>query len=102
MARDPIGITPEIRGRRPKEKTMSEPKADSGEDVPCISLLASAIGLLAVAKCPNCDDCGFTVREIGGCDMDGENDSRECMQEQCQWCYEREMIVSEYKANDGT
>lgn len=48
--------------------------------------------LLAVAKCPECDGSGFVVRETGGCDADGENDTRECIQEQCRWCYERELL----------
>ena len=68
----------------------------SGAQVPCISLLAAAVELLRVAKCPDCDGCGFTVRETGGCDMDGENDTRECVQEQCRWCYERNGLLAEY------
>ena len=57
-----------------------------------------AFTLLRVAKCPECDGCGFTVREIGGCDMDGENDSRECVQQQCQWCFERDGLLAEHEA----
>ena len=37
--------------------------------------------------CPNCLGAGFTAYETGGCDPDGENDSRESHQDQCQWCY---------------
>ena len=59
-------------------------------------LLAAAVELLRVAKCPECDGCGFTVRETGGCDMDGENDTRECVQEQCRWCFERNGLLAEY------
>lgn len=45
-------------------------------------------GELAEAeRCENCPDRGFTVREVGGCDPDGENDTRECVQEQCEFCY---------------
>lgn len=51
------------------------------------------MGLLKVASCPNCDGCGFTVRETGGCDSDGENDTREWRQEQCQWCVERDDAI---------
>ena len=57
--------------------------------------LATARKLLEVAKCPNCDGCGFTVREEGGCDSDGENDTREYSQEQCQWCFERNGLLSQ-------
>jgi len=52
--------------------------------------------LLRVAKCPDCDGCGFTVRETGGCDRDGENDTRERVQEQCRWCFERNGLLEEY------
>lgn len=58
--------------------------------------LSVAADLLAVAKCPNCDGCGFTVREIGGYDMDGFFASQG-EQEQCQWCYEREVFVAKCK-----
>lgn len=45
-------------------------------------------GELAEAeRCENCPDQGFTVRQVGGCDPDGENDTRECVQEQCEFCY---------------
>ena len=70
--------------------------------VACTALLASAIGLLRIARCPDCEGEGWYVREVGGCDSDGENDTRECVQEQCQWCYEREGLLAEYdKANPG-
>jgi|GEM_PF-1995180 len=32
-----------------------------------------AVRLLDLAQCPNCDGCGFTVREMGGVDMDGDH-----------------------------
>ena len=51
-------------------------------------------GLLSVAKCPNCDGSGAYTVETGGCDMDGENDTRECHQEQCQWCDERDALLA--------
>jgi len=47
----------------------------------------STAGLAAV-HCPNCPDQGYYIYETGGIDMDGENDTRECHQEQCQFCYE--------------
>jgi hypothetical protein len=78
---------------------MNEPKNDSGVAIDSNPLLASAIELLTVAKCPNCDGCGFTVHETGGCDPDGENDSRECVQEQCRWCWEKDQLLEQYKAN---
>ena len=34
--------TPEIRGRRPKEKRMNENKTPSGAAVPCIDLLGNS------------------------------------------------------------
>lgn len=72
------------------------------QDVAANALLAEAIGVLRIAKCPDCDGCGYTVHEIGGCDMDGENDTRECVQEQCRWCDERASIIAEYDtANTG-
>ena len=75
---------------------------DSLRDVDWTRLLASAIGLLRIARCPDCKGEGWYVREVGGCDSDGENDTRECVQEQCQWCYEREGLLAEYdKANTG-
>lgn len=68
--------------------------------VPSNPLLASAIGLLRIARCPDCEGEGWYVREVGGCDSDGENDTRECIQEQCQWCWERDRVLAEYdKAN---
>ena len=51
--------------------------------------LEKARGLLMVAKCPACDGSGAIGHEAGGCDMDGENDTREVVWEQCQWCDER-------------
>ena len=82
---------------------MSEETNHSNGDKPAVPsnpLLASAIGLLRIARCPDCEGEGWYVREVGGCDSDGENDTRECVQEQCQWCYEREGLLAEYdKAN---
>lgn len=60
----------------------------------------AALTLLRIAKCPNCDGCGFTVREVGGCDMDGQHDTRECVQERCQWCVKRDGLLD--KATGGT
>jgi hypothetical protein len=57
-------------------------------------------GLLP-AKCPECDGCGFTEREIGGCDMDGENDTRECVPEQCQLCGGSGVLPEHGKSNAG-
>jgi len=37
-------------------------------------------------SCPYCDNVGYSVRQVGGCDMEGENDTREQIQEQCDWC----------------
>jgi hypothetical protein len=67
----------------------------------CISLLDAAVVLLRDAKCPKCDGCGFTVREIGGCDMDGENDTRECVQDQCLWCFDRDGLLAKYDTADA-
>lgn len=61
-----------------------------GLDVPLhykIGESDSTAGLVAV-HCPNCPDQGYTIYETGGIDMDGENDTREGHQEQCQFCYE--------------
>lgn len=57
------------------------------------SALLKALALLKAARCPNCDGSGFTVYYSGGCDMDGENDTRECHQEMCRWCDERDGMV---------
>lgn len=57
--------------------------------------------LLEHAKCPDCDGCGIVIRETGGCDMDGENDTRECVQEPCRWCDERREILSKYDIATG-
>jgi hypothetical protein len=92
----PMRGTPEIMGSCPKETTMSEQENASWETLPSISLLAAAVVLLRDAKCPDCDGCGFTVREIGGCDMDGGNDTRECVQEQCLWCFDRDDLLAKY------
>jgi hypothetical protein len=75
---------------------MTTEQTDDGAIVPSSNLLAAAVELLRVAKCPECDGCGFTVHETGGCDMDGENDTRECVQEQCRWCFERNGLLAEY------
>jgi hypothetical protein len=55
--------------------------------------LALALALLRHAKCPTCDGSGCVVREEGGCDSDGENDSRRLVQERCQWCDETNSIL---------
>ena len=75
---------------------MQKDDTPAGVAIDSTPLLAAAVELLRVARCPNCDGCGFTVRETGGCDMDGENDTRECVQEQCQWCFERNGLLAEY------
>lgn len=51
--------------------------------------------LLKIAKCPNYDGSGFIVYETGGCGPDGEDDCRECVQEQCRWCDERGEAIKE-------
>ena len=47
------------------------------------------IGLLSVAKCPNCDGSGSVPVEGG----DGGWEA-----EQCQWCFEREAALKESEA----
>lgn len=37
--------------------------------------------------CPNCPDQGWYGIVTGGCGPDGENDTRECEQVQCEFCY---------------
>jgi len=76
-----------------REKAEAELKALT-EQKPSVSM-DSILALLKVAKCPNCDGCGFTIYETGGIDMDGENDTRECHQEKCRWCDERDAIRGE-------
>lgn len=65
-------------------------------------LLAVAIGLLKVAKCPACDGSGAIDHEVGGCGPDGENDTRECVLEQCQWCDERAQLLEQCTPNTAT
>ena len=36
--------------------------------------------------CDNCGGSGYVVEEHGGCSEDGENDSRESVQEKCTQC----------------
>ena len=81
------------------EKTQDE--AQERVAVSSTRLLDCAVQLLKVAACPNCDGCGFTVHETGGCGPDGENDTRECHQEQCQWCDERNQLLSNYEAQSN-
>ncbi|HEY4714352.1 MAG TPA: hypothetical protein VIH30_08975 [Aquirhabdus sp.] len=38
-------------------------------------------------NCPNCENQGWYPIETGGCDMDGENDTRQIEQIQCEFCY---------------
>lgn len=77
---------------------MSNDKNDCGTFALRALLFTMTVELLRVAKCPNCDGCGFTVHEMGGCGMDGENDTREIVQEQCQWCFNRNGLLEEYDA----
>ena len=44
-------------------------------------------GLLNAEHCPHCGNQGVIVIQTGGCDSDGENDTRCREQEQCEWCY---------------
>jgi len=76
-------------------------KNDCGSPVVSSALLAAAIGLLKIAKCPACDGSGAIGHEVGGCDPDGENDIRECVWEQCQWCDERTQLIAQYTANSA-
>ena len=78
---------------------MNEPKTNSGVAIDSTPLLAIAIGLLKVAKCPACDGAGAIGHEVGGCDPDGENDTREVVWEQCQWCDERAQLLAQCTAN---
>jgi len=59
------------------------------------------VGLLTRAKCPDCDGQGFTVEETGGCSEDGENDTRESHQVQCQWCDERNAALHNADSSGG-
>ncbi len=69
------------------------------------------VGLLRVAKCPNCDGCGFTVelrghteyvsrdmaRDAGDLSLEGSVYSQpEPEQVQCQWCAERDQVIEEF------
>ena len=61
-------------------------------------LLENALALLRVAVCSNCNGNGIVTYETGGCDMDGENDTRECQYDRCQWCDELAMLMKEAAA----
>jgi hypothetical protein len=52
-------------------------------------------------RCPECGGQGFTVREVGGCDPDGENDTREAVQQQCQWCDENRNAINSIRFEEG-
>ena len=39
-----------------------------------------------ILHCPNCPDQGWFAIETGGCDMNGENDTRCVEQVQCEFC----------------
>ena len=52
--------------------------------------LSNAIGLLKIAKCPNCDGSKTVVYT----DQDGEILDI-CP---CQWCYEREELIGWYES----
>ena len=41
-------------------------------------------------RCTSCPDQGWYAEQVGGCDPDGENDTREAVQVQCEWCYTTE------------
>jgi len=64
-------------------------------------LLENALALINAAACPQCDGSGVNVYETGGIGMGGENDTRECHQEQCQWCYERNELMRETEAHNA-
>jgi hypothetical protein len=55
-------------------------------------------GLLNAAKCPACDGAGWYAEERGGVGPDGENDTRECIQVQCQWCDESKGLLAAHAA----
>ena len=48
---------------------------------------AALAGLLNAEHCPSCQNQGVIVIQTGGCDSDGENDTRCREREQCGWCY---------------
>jgi hypothetical protein len=54
--------------------------------------------LLGAAKCPACNGAGWYDELTGGCDPDGENDTRQCVQVQCQWCNESKGTLSTHAA----
>lgn len=43
--------------------------------------------ILAAKRCTYCVDQGSYPVEVGGCGPDGENDTREIVPQQCEWCY---------------
>src|SRR4029077_903878 len=50
-------------------------------------LTRCAEDLISARKCSMCPDQGWFQMETGGCDQDGENDTRESVQMQCEWCH---------------
>ena len=89
-------------------------KTDCGSPVVSSALLAEAIALLRVAKCPNCDGSGAIPRQTSSrqlvtremasdacCpEMEGSLYSDDEWElEQCQWCYERHGLLDRYTAN---
>jgi hypothetical protein len=45
------------------------------------------IGLLRAAQCPACDGSGTIARQISMTEYEPE---------QCQWCYERDLVLSHF------
>ena len=71
----------EHRVKRDDENNWKEP----GACLDCkIADLERLVGLLDVAKCPNCDGSG----SYSGADTYGEE-----VQIQCQWCFEKATLV---------
>ena len=48
---------------------------------------AALAALLNAEHCPHCGNQGVIVIQTGGCYSDGENDTRDLDQGQCDWCY---------------
>jgi hypothetical protein len=69
----------ETQRRLSMTDTKEQPSAAAGPS-------ALSDGLAAV-HCPNCPDQGWYAIETGGCDMDGENDTRQMEQVQCEFCW---------------
>lgn len=75
-----------------------------------------AINLLRVATCPNCDGSGAVMRQVscrqyvsrdmaidaGDLSMEGSIYREEEFEpEQCQWCYERDALISSQNSYTG-